>query len=79
MKWTFEYGETDQMLALRPREAKIIADILKRSRNKLQKKYDRYQGIHESGEATERQQSKLFEYEGILGVLDEFIKQTELL
>ena len=76
MKWIFEYGEPDQMLALSPREAKVIAGILERSRKKLQKAYERYQDIHESGEATERQQTKLFELENIQRILDQFIKET---
>lgn len=76
MKWIFEYGEPDQMLALSPREAKVIAGTLERSRKKLQKAYERYQDIHESGEATERQQTKLFELENILRILDQFIKET---
>lgn len=76
MKWTFEYGETDQMLALKPKEAKVIAGILERSRKKLQKDYERYLDIHESGEASERQQTKLFELEDILRILNQFINET---
>lgn len=76
MKWVFEYGEPDQMLALKPNEAKLIAGILERNRKKLQKDYERYLDIHESGEANERQQTKLFEYEEILGIIDQFINET---
>lgn len=76
MKWVFEYGEPDQMLALKPNEAKIVAGVLERSRRKLQKDYERYLDIHESGEATERQQTKLCEYEEILRIMDQFINET---
>lgn len=76
MKWIFEYGEPDQMLTLRPKEAKTVAGVLERSRKKLQKDYERYLDIHESGEATERQQTKLFELEDVLRILDQFIKET---
>ena len=69
-------SSTEDRNPLSPREAKVIAGILERSRKKLQKAYERYQDIHESGEATERQQTKLFELENILRILDQFIKET---
>ena len=74
MKWIWEPGETGQMLALRPNEAKAVAKLLLKQRNDIQKKYDHFEDLHLSGEATERQQNLMFEYEDILGVIDNFIE-----
>lgn len=62
------------MLALRPNEAKAVAKLLLKQRNDIQKKYDHFEDLHLSGEATERQQNLMFEYEDILGVIDNFIE-----
>lgn len=74
MKWIWEPGETKQMLALRPNEAKAVAKLLLKQRNDIQKKYDHFEDLHLSGEATERQQNLMFEYEDILGIIDNFIE-----
>lgn len=74
MKWIWAPGETEQMLALRPNEAKAVAKLLLKQRNDIQKKYDHFEDLHLSGEATERQQNLMFEYEDILGVIDNFIE-----
>lgn len=74
MKWIWEPGGTEQMLALRPNEAKAVAKLLLKQRNDIQKKYDHFEDLHLSGEATERQQNLMFEYEDILGVIDNFIE-----
>ena len=74
MKWIWKPGETEQMLALRPNEAKAVAKLLLKQRNDIQKKYDHFEDLHLSGEATERQQNLMFEYEDILGVIDNFIE-----
>lgn len=74
MKWIWEPEETEQMLALRPNEAKAVAKLLLKQRNDIQKKYDHFEDLHLSGEATERQQNLMFEYEDILGVIDNFIE-----
>lgn len=74
MKWIWEPGKTEQMLALRPNEAKAVAKLLLKQRNDIQKKYDHFEDLHLSGEATERQQNLMFEYEDILGVIDNFIE-----
>lgn len=74
MKWIWEPGETEQMLALRANEAKAVAKLLLKQRNDIQKKYDHFEDLHLSGEATERQQNLMFEYEDILGIIDNFIE-----
>lgn len=74
MKWIWEPGETEQMLVLRPNEAKAVAKLLLKQRNDIQKKYDYFEDLHLSGEATERQQNLMFEYEDILGIIDNFIE-----
>lgn len=62
------------MLALRPSEAKAVAKLLLKQRNNIQKKYDHFEDLHLSGEATERQQNLMFEYDDILGVINNFIE-----
>lgn len=45
MKWVFEPGEPEQMLALSPTEAKAIAKLLLKQRNDIQKKYDHFEDL----------------------------------
>ena len=74
MKWIYEPGEPDMMLALSKRESKAIAKLLEKQRNSVQRKYDHFLDLHEAGEATERQQNLMFEYEDLLGIMDHFIE-----
>lgn len=75
MKHTFEPGEPyGYMVSLTPNEARKLADILQKVRKEMEKKVARYRDIQEGGEATERQQNLLFEYEEKLNLLDRFIR-----
>lgn len=73
MKWVYEPGEPDMMLALSKKEAKVIAKLLEKQRKSIQKKYDHFLDLHEAGEATDRQQTSMFEYEYILETIDCFM------
>lgn len=68
MRWEYD-RETGQILALSPKEVKSLGRELRPIINSLQKKYDYFKDIHESGEATERQQSIMVEYEDRLNFL----------
>ena len=74
MRHTFEPGESSPyMISLRPEEAKVLAKLLVKIHQSLQKKFEKYRDILESGEATERQQSILFDTEDQLDVVERFI------
>lgn len=76
MFWTNEPHVPVPVLALTPNEVSVLASVLTKARKKIQKDYDKYLDIHESGEATERQQTKLFVLEDTLSVVDSFIKNA---
>lgn len=74
MRHTFEPGESSPyMVSLRPEEAKVLAKLLGKVHQNLQKKLEKYRDILESGEATERQQTILFDTEEQLDVVERFI------
>lgn len=74
MRYTFEPGESSPyMVSLRPEEAKVLAKLLAKVHRDLQKKVEKYRDILEGGEATERQQTILFEAADQLGVVERFI------
>lgn len=78
MKWINEPGEPLQMLALRTDEAKQVSQLLGTIRKDIERKYEKYKDLHESGEATERQQNLMFEYEEKLTLIDRFIKTAAI-
>lgn len=71
-------GYSERMFALTQSEAEIIARELRPVLKSLQKKYDRYEDIRQSGEATERQLDKLLSVEERLDVVAHFIHHTAL-
>ncbi len=78
MKWTHEPGEPFPVLALRKEEAKMLAEILaQHARGEVRRRYEKYQDIHESGEATDRQADLMFKYETRLNLIDSFISYTQ--
>lgn len=78
MKWIKDPDTYNrEMLALTPEAAKTIANLLKKARRDTQKRYDYYKDLHEAGEATERQQTLMFQYERLFELLNNFISMTE--
>ncbi|MBD5238354.1 MAG: hypothetical protein HDS64_01085 [Bacteroidales bacterium] len=78
MKWIKDPDSYNrEMLALTPEAAKTIANLLKKARRDAQKKYDYYKDLHEAGEATERQQTLMVQYESLFAMLHNFISMTE--
>ncbi len=78
MKWIIDPGTYNRnMLALTPETAKTIANILKKARRDALKRYDYYKDLHEAGEATERQQTLMLQYESLFELLNNFISMTE--
>lgn len=78
MKWIKEpvpFTEYyDQMLALDKREAALLARILQKPLKELRKRLERLDDIHESGEATERQENRRCETEEKVSLLEYFIE-----
>lgn len=62
-------------------ECKTLLPFLKSARKKVKQKHDKYEDIHESGEATEKQENMRMRYideleglESILSDIDEILK-----
>ena len=60
-------------------EAKILLPFIKRCLNAEKKQEDKYQDIHDSGEATDRQETMLMKQQNKVCTLDSIIRQIELL
>lgn len=74
MKWTYEPGESFLVLALTQNEVKQLVEILKgKVRDDVERKYEKYHDIHESGEATERQCVLMDKYEEQLSLIDRLL------
>ncbi len=79
MKWINEpiprTGYSELMFAIRPYDAEIIAKALKKPLREYQKKLEALQDMHDSGEATERQENRRYELEEAVGTINYFIKE----
>ncbi len=77
MKWVREpdgfYTET--LLGLSIDEVKTLQVYVKRAIPGVQRLYDKYRDLHESGYGTERHADLMFKYEEILGTLKGFVNQ----
>lgn len=68
MEWTYD-RESGQVLGLTRSEVVALSKELQPQINALRKKVDHYRDIHEGGDATEKQQDLMFEYETRLNFL----------
>ncbi|WP_417180793.1 hypothetical protein [Alistipes putredinis] len=83
MKWIREpisgcVGYTEAMLALNPAETAILADALRKPLRELQKQLARLDDIHDSGEATERQEARRCDIGEAVTVLEYFFELESL-
>lgn len=83
MKWIREpipgcAGYTEAMIALTPTEAAILANALRKPLRELQKQLERLDDIHESGEATERQEARRCDIGETVTVLKYFFELESL-
>lgn len=83
MKWIREpipgcAGYTEAMLALTPTEAAILADALRKPLREMQKQLVRLGDIHDSGEATERQEARRCDIGEAVTVLEHFFELESL-
>ena len=78
MKWTHEPGGALPVLELNQNEAKMLTEILaQHARRNVRKKYEKYKDIHDSGEATDRQNDLMFKYENQLNLIDNIKLYTQ--
>ena len=62
------------MLALSQSEVNMLRDILaNQARSNINRKYEKYSDLHESGEATDRQCDLMNKYEDQLKLIDSII------
>ena len=73
MKWINEPGEPLQMLAFSQSEVTKLRDILKQARSIVNRKYEKYSDLHESGEATDSQCDLMWKYDEQLKLIDQII------
>lgn len=79
MKWINEpisgcAGYTEEMIALSPDEATILAAVLRKSLRELQRRLEQLDDIHDSGEATERQEARRCTLDESVSVIRRFIE-----
>lgn len=67
---------SDTLLGLSTREVAILARVLRKQQGKCRKRWEHFNDIHESGEATERQETLRLEAEDELSVVDWFIEES---
>lgn len=80
MKWIKEpipnTGYFEDMFALRKEEAVLLGKVLKKPLNEYLKRLDKLNDIHESGEATVRQENSRIETEDKVALLHRFIQSV---
>ncbi len=78
MKWTYEPGELFSVMAFTQDEVKILVQILSgKVHADIKKKFEKYEDIHNSGEATERQEDLKMKYEEQLSLIEYFLLETQ--
>lgn len=77
MRYSWEPGVPSQLLSLHPSEVALLRRILARRKKEVLSRYYKYKDIHESGEATERQQNLFFQYEEEYEFIAYFMSMTE--
>lgn len=61
------------MLAFSQSEVTKLRDILKQARSIVNRKYEKYSDLHESGEATDSQCDLMWKYDEQLKLIDQII------
>lgn len=81
MKWIKEpvknTGYMEPMFALSMYEASVLLPVFEHSLETYRKKYEKYEDIRQSGEATERQLNLWTKYSEIVGKLECLVKMIE--
>lgn len=74
---TYSYDKHANVVELSKSDCKVLLPLLQKAVKPMQKRYDHYKDIHESGEASERQQDALCETEEALTVLGNVIDDLQ--
>lgn len=77
MKWLKNPTSGENMLAFTKNEVADIAKLLKYARRDIIRRYEHFVGLHEAGEATERQQDLMFAYAELTMLIKTVIKEAE--
>lgn len=79
MKWEKEFdvrkGYNTEVLKLQKSELVILKKAVMPQLKKARAKYEKYRAIHDSGDATEKEQDMLFDSMDELSVLESFCEQ----
>ncbi|WP_314694834.1 hypothetical protein [Tannerella forsythia] len=66
--------ETETVLGIDESEIKMLQSVLKQSVSRLRRQYEKYRDLRDGGEATDRQTTRLLEYEEQLKLVEYFLK-----
>lgn len=77
MKWLKNPSSGENMLAFTKDEVTDIAKLLKYARRDIIRKYEHFAGLHEAGEATEKQQDLMFAYGELVMLIGTVINEAE--
>lgn len=82
MKWITEpipeTGYSESMLALTPSEAGILAQVLRKPLKEHIKRLEHLDDVHDSGEATTRQEDRRLKLREVIAIIERFHKEAEL-
>lgn len=67
----------EQTVCITKEECKILLPFFKDAHKKVKQKYDKYEDIHEGGEATERQENLRTKYTDELEFLESILSDIE--
>ncbi len=65
--------EAETVLGINESEIKMLQSVLKQSVSRLRRQYEKYRDLRDSGEATDKQTTKLLECEERLELVERFL------
>lgn len=77
MKWLNNSESGEEMLAFTQTEAANIAKLLRYARRDVNRKYEHFKGLHEIGEASEKQQNLMFVYGDLMYLISSVLNAVE--
>ncbi|RGO07467.1 hypothetical protein DXB29_19200 [Bacteroides sp. 3_1_33FAA] len=69
----------EMTVCMTKKECKTLLPFFRTAYKNIRKKYDRYEDIHEGGEATEKQENLRMKYTEELGDLESIISEIEII
>lgn len=77
MKWLKNPTSGENMLAFTKDEVADIAKLLKYARRDIVRRYEHFVGLHEVGEATDKQQDLMFAYGELAMLIETVINEAK--